>query len=252
MADGLTDDAVDGGVRTDAAEAELVEQALNVNLPRGHIVTGVSPTRPKPACQHPCCDPGVAHGDPDHRHAGVLADRAQRQAVLQAMRRDGHLHDLGAARQHGLRLVVQVSRGAPEIVVGQDDSSPAGLRDQVGAATLPLDIHVLGSEREGFSENAPPLLFAALEHAALGRWTAGDDHRLLAARECGCRAWVAYRIQPQLHQVDIAHQVALRTQVGHGVGRHGCAEFCGLHLNSPNKKAPLPIWAKRRFGRALH
>jgi hypothetical protein len=164
---------------------------------------------------------------------------------------DGELDDFGAAGEHGLGLVVEVVRRALEIVMREHDAPPAGVRHQVRTTAVPFEVDVLGAKGDRLGQDPAALVFAALEHPPVGLRPAGDDHGLAPARERRRRARIADGVEPELHQVGIAHLVAPRTQLGHGVGRHGRAELRGLHLKSPNKKAPLPGWAKRRFGRAL-
>ena len=124
--------AVQLGVRTDRAKAELVEHPLQADLARRDAVAGVRPARAETVRQQPRRRPGRPHR---HEHARPAALRGgqiqQRQRILQAARADRQLHALGAGREHGALAGRQVARHAIEVVGRQQDVPAAPRADQV-------------------------------------------------------------------------------------------------------------------------
>ena len=235
------DDSVHVGRFGHRAESILLEHFRDAQLADARDGAGISPARFEPSGEHTRGQPRFTHRD--EHHLSLLALRRaqieQGQAIAEAVCRRGDLDDLRPRGPHRARGLAEVARHRAVVVHRQHDPTPADPRDQIVEMRVPFDVHVLGAEGQRLAKQPPALFLRSPELTAFPRRTAGDDDRPAAARERAGDARILDRIETQLDQIGVSHQVPLAAEVRRRRGRHGYAETRPRHVSITDQKKSL-------------
>jgi hypothetical protein len=179
--------------------------------------------------------PGVAHREEHHAavRRQLLAECQERQHVGEPLGLDRDLDDLGRARGQTTHAIREVVWRGLEVVHREHDSPAAPVRDKVVEARARLDVHVLRAQSQRVLQQPAPLLFGAVEPAALPDGPAREDDGHAPALEGAGHVGPRDAIEPELDEVGSLHRVAGGAQALHGGGGHGDAQTGSRHKKSP-------------------
>jgi hypothetical protein len=122
----------------------------------------------------------------------------------------------------------------------QHDPAAARASEELVEPRPPLDIDVLGSERERVVQYPAPLLLRAGELPAFPFRAAGHNHRAAAVGNGAGDVRIAHRVEAELDEVGLGDGVAPPAQFSRRGGGHGDAEKrSGAHGPQGSKKKPL-------------
>ncbi len=117
-----------------------------------------------------------------------------------------------------------------------DDDAPAsdGLED-ASVLGRPLDVDIFGAQPDRLGEKPEPLVFGAVEEAALLPRPAGDDNRSKAVRERPGHVDVADAVEAEFNEVGVARDgVPSFSKLPHRIGGDRDAQAgCGHKTKKP-------------------
>ncbi len=224
--DGIADDAVHRGPRSQVVKAELVEHALRRHLAGGDVVAGIGPAVADPGREHARRQAVVTHRNQHVSRTAVafpgLAERHDLRGFGERPCLHGELGDFGARTRERLPTLGEIRRAFPVDVRRHDHAAAAAPGNQLASEfRLRLDVDELGAPGNRLFENAPPLLLGPLEEPVLPGGPAGDDHGMAPAFERAGHVRPVDGVEAHLDDVGAGYGVAILSDFAHRAAGDG-------------------------------